>query len=99
MTVRDGDNERMDSLADSSSSTRDYRDHTRTWGHDIGFEPLRGNRLRAHGWGELRDGDYLLLSNPAGGEARYRAVEVRRPPVGPDDQWFATLEFAPRERP
>lgn len=80
-------------------ATHDYRNGTRGWGHDLGYRPLPDNRLDAYGWGELREGDYLLLTNPAGGETRYRAVEVRCPAHGPRDQWFATLDFAPRTEP
>jgi hypothetical protein len=89
--------------------THDYRDNRRGWGHDISYELLPGNRLRASGWGpsgryegvpdrRIERGDYILLSNPKGGETRYRFTEVRYSEVigGPKDQWFATLDFAPR---
>jgi len=79
----------------ATAVTHDYRDARRGWGHDLGYEPLPGDRLRAYGWGEgIKAGDYLLLSNGAG-ETRYAVDEIRycRDPV---DMWFATLSFAPR---
>lgn len=77
-------------------SEHDYRNPARGWGHDISWRPLPGHKLDASGWGAgIRQGDYLLLSNPAGGETRYQVEEIRYA-TDPKDQWFATLAFAPR---
>lgn len=84
-------------LEANSAKTHDYRAPKRGWGWDIHYKPLPGNRLRAGGWGRgLSAGDYLLLSNPdTGAETRYRVGDDL---TKPSDQWFATLEFAPRTK-
>ncbi len=81
-------------------ATFDYRDEVRGWGRDISYRPLPGNRLDAVGWGptlttRLSRGDFVLLTNPKGGETRYVVAEIRYA-SDPRDQWFATLAFAPR---
>lgn len=82
-------------VAEKQTPVHDYTDGRRGWGHDIGYKPVGGNRLDAHGWGHgLRVGHFILLSNgPA--TTRY-VVETIRYCDDPTDMWFATLAFAPR---
>ena len=78
-------------------------DFTRAkWGHHVGvLRTLDGGReLRVTGWGSPvpERGDHLLLPDGDTGvgiAARYRVRDVR-PAVAPSDQWFATLDLAPR---
>jgi hypothetical protein len=83
----------------SEPQTHDYRYEQRRLGWDLSFTPVDGGlRLRAHGWGGgLNVGDYLLLSNPTGGDTRYKILADLRYERDPADMWWATLVFAPRE--
>jgi hypothetical protein len=86
----------LKSLIRHEATTHDYTKRKRTWGHDIGYRPLPGNRLDAHGWGYgLHTGDYILLTN-GDSTTRYQVDEIHYKP-DPTDMWFATLSFAPRE--
>lgn len=83
-------------------ATYDYT--PRMWGHDYAILTAHdnGQRLDACGWGpflkpRLRRGDYLLLVGKDGvGSTRYQVagVEYR---MDPEDMWFATLIFKPRQ--
>jgi hypothetical protein len=81
------------------AQVHDFRDAARGWGHDLCYEPLPGQRLKATGWGHgLEGGDFMLLTNGAA-DTRYRIDEVEYigGMGGPKDMWSAVLSFAPRE--
>lgn len=81
------------------NETHDYTDRVRRWGHDLSYRPGGADHsLIAQGWSAapIKQGDYLLLSNPSyGHDTRYqiRTIRYSRDPL---NQWFATLDFAPR---
>lgn len=79
-------------------TTHDYTQ--RYWGHDYVIMELiaEGQKLKTCGWGnDIKKNDYLILENN-GNSTRYRVKEIRYE-NDPRDMWFATLGFAPRERP
>ncbi len=81
---------------EASRRVHDFRNHTRGWGHDIGYRLLEGNRLDAWGWGHgLRVGDYVVLTNKATGGQPWYAVESVRYMSDPRDQFFAVLAWQP----
>ncbi len=82
------------------SSTHDYTNNKRRWGQAIHYRPVDsiGERLSAGGWGRgIKQGDFILLTNPAGlAETRYQ-VESIDYYSNPGDQWHGVLVFAPRQ--
>lgn len=82
------------------SNTHDYTRAKRHFGHDIHWRPIdqEGQRLSAGGWGKgIKQGDFILITNPAGGaETRYQ-VESIECFSNPSDQWHGVLAFAPRQ--
>lgn len=81
------------------SKTHNYTNAHRYWGHDIHWRLLdsKGQRLDAGGWGGgIKQGDFLLVTNPGNGyETRYQ-VESIKYYADPADQWSAVLTYSPR---
>ena len=77
--------------------THDYT--RRTWGHDYIFRPIDdGMKGDMSGWGYgIEQGDYLLLQNDDA-STRYQ-VDTIDYYANPDDQWRASVTFAPRQQP
>lgn len=77
--------------------THDYT--VRYWGHS--YEILRliddGAKVSicGHGLG-IRTGDFVIFTNKCG-TTRYKVLEIEYR-GDPNDMWFATMEFAPRQQ-
>ena len=82
------------------STTHDYTKAKRRWGHDIHWSTLdnKGQRISAGGWGRgIKQGDYLLITNPGNFEETRYQVETIEYYADPADQWHGVLSFAPRQ--
>ncbi len=74
--------------------THDYTKSS--WGHDLSWDVLDGQKLKIIGWGSgTKDGDFLLLPN-GNNSTRYKVDEISYF-SDPTDQFKIIASFAPRQ--